>query len=176
MTNTVEREVIAKFIDAAVNDHDSAQQLLDAYPDLRHATWLGEEHVLNFMVIENLLCGVSFCLEHDFDPNQRDGDPGTSPLHLACKLNYFDVARILLQYGADPNAVSEIDDTPLHCSIANGNASLVDMLIESGADPTYTTDLGETMLDNWPPWAESELAAVLAKHNIKPRQGGMSDR
>lgn len=171
----VAREIVARFIDAAVDDHDEAQRLLDANPDLRQATWLGDETVLTFLVVENFLRGVRFCLDHGFDPNQGDGESGTSSLHYACRLNYPEVAECLLAHGADPNAVSEIDDTPIHCAIQTGNAHLVDMLISYGADPNYTTDLGETVFDNWPPWAEEALSGVIAKHQIKRQTGEPSE-
>jgi ankyrin repeat protein len=171
----VAREVVGRFIDAAVDDHDEAQQLLDAHPDLRHAAWLGDEHVLIFLVVENFMRGVQFCLEHRFNPNQIDGEFGTSPLHLACKLNYPEISECLLRHGADPNAVSAIDDTPIHCAIQTGNADLVETLIEYGADPNYTTELGETIFDNWPPWAEESLSGVIAKYQIKRPKGGPSD-
>ncbi len=89
-------------------------------------------------------------------------------LHYACKLNYLETARVLLEYGANPNAISAIDDTPLHCCITDGSDEMIDLLITSGADPYYTTELGETIFDNWPNNSEkqSRLAAVLQKHNV----------
>lgn len=162
-------ETIGRFIDASVKDHAQAERLLSAHPELRQAKWMGDVHLFVFLVIENFPDGVSFCLRHGFDANQADGEIGTTPLHYACKLNYLDVAKILLANGANPNAVCKIDDTPIHCAVQNGNAELVDILIQHGANPNYTTELGETIFDNWPPWAENELTAVVKKHNITPR-------
>ncbi len=81
---------------------------------------------------------------------------GTTLLHYACKLNYLDVAKLLITGAANPNSKGKIDDTPLHCAVQNGNTELVDLLIRNGADPNYTTELGETIFDNWPPWAEDK--------------------
>ena len=164
----IERETIGKFIDASVNDHTEAVRLLESYPTLRQASWVGDEHLLNFLVIENFATGVAFCLEHGFDANQIDGEMGTTPLHYACKLNHMDVASVLLAGGANPNAICQIDDTPIHCAVQNGNAELVDTLIQHGGNPNYTTELGETIFDNWPPSAENDLANVIRKHNVKP--------
>jgi ankyrin repeat protein len=165
----LEREIIGRFIDASVNDKAEAERLLIAHPELRKANFLGEEHLLNFLVIENFCDGVLFCLTHGFDPNQRDGNTGTTPLHFACKLNYFEMAKILLKFGANPNSVCIIDDTPIHCAVRNGNAELVDFLIQNGADPNYSTESNETIFDNWPPWAENYLLAVIEKHGIESR-------
>lgn len=164
----IERETIGKFIDACVNDHTLAEQLLESNPELRQANWIGDENLFVFLVIENFSTAVSFCLDHGFDPNQTNGDMGTTPLHYACKLNYTDIASILLAAGANPNSVCKIDDTPIHCAVQNGNAALVDLLIQQGGDPNYTTVLGETIFDNWPAWAEKELADVVNKHNVTP--------
>ena len=94
---SLERKVIGQFIDAAVNNHAEAKRLLNAYPNLRDATWLGDEPVLNFLTIEYFFEGVQFCLKNGFDPNQTDGEFETTPLHYACKLNYSDIAWVLLQ-------------------------------------------------------------------------------
>ena len=134
---------------------------------------MGDEHLLNFLVIENFADGVAFCLQHGFDPNQVDDEMGTTLLHYACILNYLDVAKVLVNAGANPNSVCQIVDTPIHCAIQNGNADLVDILIQNGGDPTYITKLGETIFDNWPPWAENELSIVIRKHDVK-RNGDLT--
>ena len=170
----IEREIIGQFIDASVNDHAKAKALLQSHPTLRQANWIGDEHLLNFLVIENFAVGVAFCLEHGFDANQIDGETGTTPLHYACKLNYLVVAEILVDGGANPNAICKIDDTPIHCAVRNGNAELVDVLIRRGGDPNYQTDLGESIFDNWPQWAENELSSVIKKHNVKPANGDIT--
>lgn len=165
----IDRDIVGKFIDASVSDHAEAKRLLNAYPNLRDATWLGEERILNFLAIEKFPSGIRFCVQNGFDPDQTDGGFGTTPLHYACKLNYPDVALIQLQHGANPNVHSEIDETPIYCCIQNGNAEMLDLLISHGADPRYTTDLGETVFDNWPNDADkqSALAEVLEKHGVK---------
>ena len=165
----IESEIIGQFIDASVNDHAEAKRLLNAHPDLRNSTWLDDALILSFWAIVNFVDGVRFCLQNGFNPNQTNCEFGTTTLHYACKLNYPDVASVLLEYGADPNAKSEIDDNPLHCCIKNSNATILDLLILHGADARYTTELGETVFDNWPNDADkqSALAAVLAKHNIE---------
>ena len=164
----MQRETIGQFIDASVLDHVEAKRLLTAHPELREATWLGDEPVLIFLVIENFPAGVSFCVENGFDVNQVDDEFATTALHYACILNYTEVGKILLAAGANPNAMCKIHDTPIHCSVAKGNAEILDQLIQYGADPNYTTELGETIFDNWPSWAAKELGEVIRKHNIKP--------
>lgn len=162
------RETVGKFIDACVQNHAEAKRLLNRHPELRKATWLGTERLLNFLAIENFTDGLRFCLENGFDANEPDGEFGGTPLHYACKLNYLEAAKVLLEHGANPNAVSSIDDMPIHCCVGDGNAEMIDLLICYGADPHYTTELGETVFDNWPnkPEKQSRLQAVLQKHGV----------
>jgi ankyrin repeat protein len=51
--------------------------------------------------------------------NERDGD-GWTPLHFAARYDHPDTVRLLLERGADPNALCRYDDdepdTPFHVS------------------------------------------------------------
>lgn len=70
----LDRETVGKFIDACVQNRVEAKRLLNLHPELRNATWLGDEHLLNFLAIENFTDGVRFCLENGFDANEPDGE------------------------------------------------------------------------------------------------------
>ncbi|TWT78268.1 Ankyrin repeats (3 copies) [Posidoniimonas polymericola] len=164
---TLPREIVGQFIDATVNDHAAAERLLAKYPGLRTATWLGDECVLNFLVIERFLAGIEFCLKHGFDANFRDDDCGTTPLHYACVLNYPEIAEALLDAGADVSAACGALGAPLATAVQSGNAALVDLLLTHGADPNYESVFGESVFDAWPVGAETELATVLEKHQVR---------
>lgn len=167
--STITKEVIGKFIDASVSDHTEAKQLLIAYPGIRFANWLGDQSILSFLVVENFLVGIRFCLDNGFDPNPPVGEYEEPPLIYACKLGRTAAALELLKKGANPNTPSLVEDNPLHCCIRNGDAKILDMLITHGADPNYSTELGENILHNWPNDAEkqSAISNVLLKHGIK---------
>lgn len=169
----IEREAIGKFIDACVNNQPEAKRLLNANPDLRNACWLGDEPVLMFLAIENFADAVKFCIANGFDVNGGENELNESPLHNACKLNYPGVVRALCELGADTNAVSKIDDTPLHCCIDNANSEIIGILLAHGANPNYVTTLGETIFDNWPNHAGKQaiLTQTLAEHGISRNAG-----
>ena len=165
----IERETIGEFIDASVNDQSEAKRLLNANPNLRTATWLGDEPIVMFLAIENFADAIKFCVQNGFDVNGAENEFNETPLHNACKLNYPDVVRVLCELGADTNAISIIDATPLHCCIDNANSGIIDTLIAHGADPHYVTELGESIFDNWPNSAakQATLAKTLARHGVK---------
>jgi ankyrin repeat protein len=79
--------------------------------------------------------------------NGRSAD-GFTPLHLAVFFGASGAARILLDHGADIEAVSDNDMRvrPLHSAVAGGHAGIVALLLERGADPNATQRGGFTPL------------------------------
>ncbi|MBF2029730.1 MAG: ankyrin repeat domain-containing protein [Oscillatoriales cyanobacterium C42_A2020_001] len=77
---------------------------------------------------------VSLLLDSGADPNFADKDEGNTPLHIAVLAKRCDVARLLLDRGANPNAQNYIGDTPLHQATKKGEFELTQLLIEYGAD------------------------------------------
>lgn len=71
----------------------------------------------------------------------KDED-GYTPLHRACYNNNIELAKLLIQYGADVNAVTDFKWTPLHSSCQWTNNKCVAMLLQYGADVNARTDGG----------------------------------
>ena len=69
-------------------------------------------------------------------------------LHIAVMARDVEMARLLLEAGADVNGRSEEGGfTPLHSAAQNGNAELVRLLLDHGADRSARTDDGQTPAD-----------------------------
>lgn len=64
---------------------------------------------------------------------------GWTPLHEACNLGYYDVAKVLISAGAEVNTQGLDDDTPLHDASSSGHkdVSLLLLSIPSCNHATY---------------------------------------
>jgi ankyrin repeat protein len=74
---------------------------------------------------------------------------GWTPLHLAVFFGRVNTTHVLLEKGADLDAVSHTEErvTPLHSALANPhNAALAQVLIDAGADISVTQLQGYTPL------------------------------
>lgn len=47
---------------------------------------------------------------------------------------YPEIVKLLLKFGADPNAINEEENTPLHIAVQMGNKSIIRALINAGAN------------------------------------------
>ncbi len=80
------------------------------------------------------------------DVNEARPD-GMTGLHLAAERGDLEVARVLLDAGADVNLVTRLGDyTPLHLAGRSGHGALVELLVEAGGDVNARTTNGATPL------------------------------
>jgi ankyrin repeat protein len=79
------------------------------------------------------------------------GTPGSggTPLHIAVLTDQMEVARLLLEKGANINAkaVDEAGGTPLYWAAEIGRLDIAKMLVEAGADVNAIANNGLTPLD-----------------------------
>lgn len=86
---------------------------------------------------------IAYCLERmGLNPDPKD-NAGYTPLHEACSKGRLDIARLLLQYGANHSEVAASGIRPLHEASENGYVEIVRLLLSYGADPLVTTYSGK---------------------------------
>lgn len=69
-----------------------------------------------------------------------------TPLNSAAAGQHLEIARALLEQGADPNARQAGDFTPMHSAAQNGQPEMIELLLEYGAKLNPKTVEGQTPL------------------------------
>ena len=75
-----------------------------------------------------------------------DGRHYIRPLMVACRDGHANLARMLLDAGAELNLTDDDEWTALMFAASRGDAELVRMLLERGADPLRRDENGDTAL------------------------------
>jgi ankyrin repeat protein len=95
-------------------------------------------------------------LDQDPDLANAFGDDGFHPLGLACFFGHVDAARLLLERGADVNALSrneQIQTAAIHAAAASEGKDestryeLVELALDHGADPNLPQGGGFRAID-----------------------------
>src|SRR5271170_4302663 len=106
---------------------------------------------------------VRFLLEHGAHVHQVSHNPlRNQALHACIALgNSIEVARMLVEAGADVNATAAGGYTPLHLAASNGKREIVLLLLERGANREICCDQGKTPADYARERGHTEVAALL---------------
>ncbi|GEO06247.1 hypothetical protein AAE02nite_39110 [Adhaeribacter aerolatus] len=91
---------------------------------------------------------------------------GFTPLGLACFFNQPELAKLLIENGADVNAPSQngLRVSPIHSAVAARNTELVKFLVDHGADINATQAGGYTALHAAAQNGDEELIKYLLEH------------
>lgn len=110
----------------------------------------------------------------DEDPSRanRFGDDGFHPLGLACFFGHLEAARLLLERGADVNALStneHVQTAAIHASAAAAGDEatryeLVKLALEHGADPNLRQGGGFRAIDAARQNGDSRVEQLLLEH------------
>jgi ankyrin repeat protein len=133
---------------AAFGDEPRLRELLDAEPALV-SSYSGDGFTaLHFAAFFGHAGAVEVLLAHgaEVDAFGRGWMTGTS-LHSAVSRKWSEIARRLLEAGANPNARQSAGWTPLHSAAHNGDLASIDLLLTAGADPSSTNDEGRSVLE-----------------------------
>ena len=70
-----------------------------------------------------------------------------TPLYLAINQNKPEIAKKLLEVGADPNIPAYYQRTPLHIAVTSRRVELIELLVKHGADPNLKDKKNKSPLD-----------------------------
>jgi ankyrin repeat protein len=115
----------------------------------------------------------------DEDPSRANafGDDGFHPLGLACFFGHVDAARLLLERGADVNALSRnehVQTAAIHAGAAaegkdeSVRYELVQLALEHGADPNLRQGGGFTAIDAARQNGDERVEQLLLDHGAEP--------
>ena len=102
--------------------------------------------------------------EYPKDVNSQSFDDASMPLHLTSREGYVDVARMLVERGADVSAQDKDGETPLHRASSGGRVDVARMLVERGADMSAQDKDGETPLHRALSGGHVDVARMLMEH------------
>ena len=170
----------ALFEGVSQNVEDGVKQLFDPRkPHLAVSVWIYNPWTRNERAERPLpplgthlhyaaIWGVHFIIE--FLINERpqevrsqDFPSDATPLHLASQNGHVEVARMLIERGADVAAQNKDGETPLHLVSRNGEEEVARMLIERGADVAAQNKDGETPLHMASQYGQVEVARMLVE-------------
>ncbi|KAK2753904.1 hypothetical protein FQN54_007263 [Arachnomyces sp. PD_36] len=80
------------------------------------------------------------------NPTQKSQTGDQTPLFYAVRLANYELARVLLEYNADPGCQCDIGTAPLHMLASNGALDTAEYLLDKGGDVNIRTSHGATPL------------------------------
>src|SRR5204862_1223213 len=146
----------------------AASKMIEACPDLLRARWMHKETILHFLAIEGYVDAVRFLAAAGAaiaDVNEF----GDTPLIDVAFLGHAEIAKLLLDHGANPNAPSKTHDNPLGAAVWSGSLELVELLLAAGARTEFE-DLWLALQAGRAP--RGEMEALLARYGISPASRG----
>lgn len=140
----------AAFLAAATGETEKLGLLLDKGADIHQKMIIFgffEASAFDNAVSQQDLPMVKYLLRRGI-PVDRLGDIGVTALGISAFANYSEMARTLIDLGADVNQADKMGMTPLlyAASIDFGDTELVEILIKAGADLKVRTKEGATAL------------------------------
>lgn len=107
---------------------------------------------------------IKLRVEADSSLISKKDDKGFPPLIMACYTSQNDVAKFLLETGADLNAQDAADNTALMGVSYKGILDIASILIEQGADVNIQNSQGYTALMFAAMFNQEEIIRLLIQH------------
>lgn len=110
---------------------------------------------------------MAMLLEHQPDLTTLRTKNGETALHFAARFGKIEMARALIGRGADPKALNEAGQSPLHYAVTSldeEDPGIVQLLLDAGADPNGKDKQGETPLSRAMKYERNKTVQLLLEH------------
>lgn len=104
------------------------------------------------------------------DVDIRDLEHTETALHLASYHRRSEIAKVLLDSGANVNVLDKHGRTPVFSAVKNGDAKLTSLFLERGASPIVEDKYGDSprsWCQRLPPIPQKNIQKLLDKYTIK---------
>jgi ankyrin len=119
---------------ASLGKVERLRELLEGDQSLARARSDDDFTALHYAAFFDGVEAARVLLEYDAEVNSfADNELGVRPLNSAAAAGKTDVATLLLEHGADPNAPTKSGFTPLDAARENNDDQLADLLRSHGA-------------------------------------------
>ncbi|MEJ6982311.1 ankyrin repeat domain-containing protein [Pedobacter sp. P351] len=153
--NIHESAAVGKFDSLASNIYKNPELINsfsdDGFTPLGLACYFGHEDSARYLLLKG--AEVNACSKNGFN---------VYPIQSAVAANNIEIAKILLEAGADVNVRQISGVTPLHSAAQHGNIDLIILLLEAGANVNAVTEDGKTAADLASLAGFNDLAKILA--------------
>jgi hypothetical protein len=143
-------------------------EILKLFPeeaDIHHRLLEFNKTLLHLAADLNQLAVVKTLLACDsITIDARDSDNRT-PLYLAAWMGHFEIAQLLLDHKADPNATNSRDQTLLIVAAIGGHLQVAELLLKHRAKINGTNKQGTTALNNAAYFGHYDVVTFLLQHN-----------
>nr|WCB86822.1 CPPV011 ankyrin repeat protein [Cooks petrelpox virus] len=136
------------------NDVEAVKYLLDRNINPNdEIVLINSDHNNNLPLVTAVALGhveiVKLLISYRSNVNKQDKIFRKSALHVAVENNDDNIAKILLENGANPNVVDFEMSTPMHITLLSNptNSNMVSMLLEYGSDIHLKDKYGESSID-----------------------------
>lgn len=118
----------------ALGDLERVRELLDADPSLLDARSADGFPPLGLAIFFRHPDVAKFLIERGADVNvAAENTQRVAPVHAAAAVRDVETMTLLLEHGADPDAVQQMDVTPLHGAASRGDVEMAKLLLAHGA-------------------------------------------
>jgi hypothetical protein len=113
---------------------------------LNYNKWRPDRHIYKAVITNDSQEIIRLVSHHKWQANIVSLNGCVTPLHWACNSSEDKIVLLLLELGANPNAISNEKGTPVHWAVSKSNLIKLGYLIQYGANLNIQDEQGKTPL------------------------------